>query len=490
MLDLGNLLLPAATAAIQLGDPSCSSSSSSSRPETLDADPDLDGKWSRRLRFAVSTRGTCSVLKRERKVGKKVADGKAPLEDHVQAWKEKKISAGFSEEECFLPFLTNAPRMVDCRICNRCIYPGEEVRCLVTGCREGYHSTCVKHMIGSSTLKPFKCPQHSCFVCKQKAFWRCVRCEVAAHPKCAPWPMDVIYLKNRPGRAVCWRHPSDWRLEKEHADLTSDVGEAFLRLPLPYADQEFKMGSILKDFVENKTEPAPYVHIRRNVYLIKKKRDGTETGGGCTNCDANSTCNENCECRGLSISCSKACHCSDMCRNRPFRKDKKIKVVKTEYCGWGVVALEVMEKGDFVIEYIGEVIDDALCEQRLWDMKRRGDQNFYMCELHKDFTIDATFKGNASRFLNHSCDPNCKLEKWQVDGETRVGVFASRSIDIGEPLTYDYRFVHFGPMVKCHCGASNCQGYLGSKKKINPIPLCWGCKRKRSFMVPRAKTFS
>lgn len=60
------------------------------------------------------------------------------------------------------------------------------------------------------------------------------------------------------------------------------------------------------------------------------------------------------------------------------------------------------------------VIDDALCEQRLWDMKDRGDQNFYMCEIRKDFTIDATFKGNASRFLNHSCDPNCKLEKWLV----------------------------------------------------------------------------
>jgi SET domain-containing protein len=74
-------------------------------------------------------------------------------------------------------------------------------------------------------------------------------------------------------------------------------------------------------------------------------------------------------------------------------------------------------------------------------MKRRGDKNFYMCEISKDFTIDATFKGNTSRFLNHSCDPNCKLEKWQVDGETRVGVFASRSIQVGEHLTYDYRYV-------------------------------------------------
>jgi len=45
-------------------------------------------------------------------------------------------------------------------------------------------------------------------------------------------------------------------------------------------------------------------------------------------------------------------------------------------------------------------------------MKHKGMKDFYMCEIQKDFTIDATFKGNASRFLNHSCNPNCVLEKW------------------------------------------------------------------------------
>lgn len=45
-------------------------------------------------------------------------------------------------------------------------------------------------------------------------------------------------------------------------------------------------------------------------------------------------------------------------------------------------------------------------------MKDQDAKNFYMCEITRDFVIDATFKGNASRFLNHSCAPNCKLEKW------------------------------------------------------------------------------
>lgn len=259
---------------------------------------------------------------------------------------------------------------------------------------------------------------------------------------------------------------------------TSDIEEVFCRLPLPYVDEEFKIDITWKD-AEKKMEPPPYTHIRRNIYLVKKKRDtGVADGIGCTNC--RTECSDDCVCRVQCISCSKACHCRDTCTNRPFRKEKKIKIVKTELCGWGVEAAESISKGEFVIEYIGEVIDDALCEQRLWDMKYKGMKNFYMCEIRKDFTIDATFKGNASRFLNHSCDPNCSLEKWQVEGETRVGVFAARLIEVGEPLTYDYRFVQFGPEVKCHCGAPNCQRYLGTKKRISAIDLFWGTKRRRT----------
>lgn len=267
-------------------------------------------------------------------------------------------------------------------------------------------------------------------------------------------------------------------LNEQHAEATRDIEEVFCRLPLPYADEEFKIDLTWKDLMENKVGPPPYVHIKRNIYLVKKKRDNSDDDIGCMSCS--SECSENCVCRVQYISCSKACHCSETCNNRPFRKEKKIKIVKTEFCGWGVEAAEPINKGEFIIEYIGEVIDDALCEQRLWDMKYRGVQNFYMCEIRKDFTIDATFKGNFSRFLNHSCDPNCMLEKWQVEGETRVGVFAARSIKAGEPLTYDYRFVQFGPEVKCYCGASSCQGYLGTKRKIGKLELCWGSKRKRS----------
>ena len=62
-----------------------------------------------------------------------------------------------------------------------------------------------------------------------------------------------------------------------------------------------------------------------------------------------------------------------------------------------------------------------------------------------------------------------------------------------------HRFVQFGPEVKCHCGAVNCQGYLGAKRKINldilvskkrmlVANLCWGSKQKRSSKIYIAKS--
>ncbi|KAK3221654.1 hypothetical protein Dsin_008679 [Dipteronia sinensis] len=391
------------------------------------------------------------------------------------AW--KKIELRIPQSNCFLPFLVSSKTMVECLLCHKYIFPGEEVICSVRGCQGVYHLLCVKERLRFSKPAKFKCPQHACFICQQKLQWRCVRCPMASHDKCAPWPEKVIRFKDQPGRVVCWRHPANWRLDKQHAVATCDIEEVFCRLPLPYDVEEFKIDLTWKN-LEKKVEPPPYVNIRRNIYLVKKKRDGSDDDIGCTTCT--SDCCENCVCRVQCVSCSKACRCSETCNNRPFRKEKKIKLVKTEFCGWGVEAAEPISKGEFIIEYIGEVIDDATCEQRLWDMKYQGTQNFYMCEIRKDFTIDATFKGNLSRFLNHSCDPNCMLEKWQVEGETRVGVFAAHSIKVGEPLTYDYRFVQFGPEVKCYCGASNCQGFLGTKRKICKLDICWGSKRRRT----------
>ncbi|KAH7573407.1 hypothetical protein JRO89_XS03G0143500 [Xanthoceras sorbifolium] len=254
-----------------------------------------------------------------------------------------------------------------------------------------------------------------------------------------------------------------------------------------------------------KWKPMPYTFIKRNIYLTKRIKRRLEDDGIFCSCSSSpgssSVCDRDCHCGMLLSSCSSGCKCASSCLNKPFqhRPVKKMKLVKTEKCGSGIVADEDIKRGEFVIEYVGEVIDDKTCEERLWKMKHRGETNFYLCEINRDMVIDATYKGNKSRYINHSCCPNTEMQKWIIDGETRIGIFATRDIKKGEHLTYDYhilgygfyakfttagmvsslqnlyllcpmpesnkfsRFVQFGADQDCHCGAVGCRRKLGVK---------------------------
>jgi histone-lysine N-methyltransferase ASH1L len=86
--------------------------------------------------------------------------------------------------------------------------------------------------------------------------------------------------------------------------------------------------------------------------------------------------------------------------------------------------------------------------------------------------IDAT-TGSPARFVNHSCQPNCRMIKWIVSGQPRMALFAGdRPIMTGEELTYDYNFDPFSAknVQICLCGSPNCRGVLGPKPKEVKLP--------------------
>lgn len=86
----------------------------------------------------------------------------------------------------------------------------------------------------------------------------------------------------------------------------------------------------------------------------------------------------------------------------------------------------------------------------------------------QNMIIDATTRGSIARFVNHSCNPNCRMEKWTVDGKPRMALFAGdRNIMTGEELTYDYNFDPYSlkNVQECRCGEKGCRGILGPKPK-------------------------
>lgn len=69
-------------------------------------------------------------------------------------------------------------------------------------------------------------------------------------------------------------------------------------------------------------------------------------------------------------------------------------------------------------------------------------------------------QGNAGRYINHCCDPNCYCRVVTVDGIKHIVLFAWRDVKANEEITYDYKLPIEDVKIICHCGAATCRGYL------------------------------
>ncbi|KAF5467906.1 hypothetical protein F2P56_012110 [Juglans regia] len=177
-------------------------------------------------------------------------------------------------------------------------------------------------------------------------------------------------------------------------------------------------------------------------------------------------CGDECLNRVLNIECVQGtCPCGELCSNQQFQKQRyaKLEWFRSGKKGYGLKLVEDISKGQFLIEYVGEVLDMLAYEARQKDYAFKGHRHFYFMTLNGSEVIDACAKGNLGRFINHSCDPNCRTEKWMVNGEICIGLFALRDIKKDEEVTFDYNYVRvFGAAAKkCYCGAPQCRGYIG-----------------------------
>jgi len=132
------------------------------------------------------------------------------------------------------------------------------------------------------------------------------------------------------------------------------------------------------------------------------------------------------------------CNLGPSCGNRQLtsREVAKCKPVRETGKGWGLVSVHGVQSGNLVLEYVGEVIDEKKKQSRLeaWSIEHPNDPNFYIMSLESGWYIDAREMGNLSRFINHSCDPNCQLSRIIVAGHLRIAIVAIRDVAPGEFL--------------------------------------------------------
>ncbi|CAF0962547.1 unnamed protein product [Adineta ricciae] len=196
-------------------------------------------------------------------------------------------------------------------------------------------------------------------------------------------------------------------------------------------------------------------------------------------CDPNKpdpcSSDEHCLNRMLKYECHPhVCAAGDKCKNQRFQKRNypAQQVFWTAGRGWGLRALVPIKEGEFVNEYLGELITYEETERRVKLARKNNVKDFYFLVLDKDRVIDAGPRGNLSRFANHSCDPNLRTEKWNISGDLRVGLFAIRAIEAGEELTFEYGVeseFRGDTIFHCLCGAETCTGFMGRSKKLGGV---------------------
>lgn len=135
--------------------------------------------------------------------------------------------------------------------------------------------------------------------------------------------------------------------------------------------------------------------------------------------------------------------------------------------GKGAFANRRISKGERLVEYTGERISQDEADSRYPDVPGVAHHTF-LFTLDDDTVLDAAKGGNNSRFINHSCDPNCEA----VIEDERIWIYSLKNIPEGTELVYDYRFIleeRHSPAAKrrypCHCGAKNCRGTILAKKR-------------------------
>ncbi|XP_010471914.1 PREDICTED: histone-lysine N-methyltransferase ASHH2-like isoform X1 [Camelina sativa] len=217
-------------------------------------------------------------------------------------------------------------------------------------------------------------------------------------------------------------------------------------------------------------QKACFKAIKTNQFLHRNRKSQTIDEVMVCHCkpppDGRLGCGEECLNRMLNIEClPSTCPAGELCSNQQFQKRKYVKFERFQSGkkGYGLRLLEDVREGQFLIEYVGEVLDMQSYESRQKEYACKGQKHFYFMTLNGNEVIDAGAKGNLGRFINHSCEPNCRTEKWMVNGEICVGIFSMQDLKKGQELTFDYNYVRvFGAAAKkCYCGSSHCRGYIG-----------------------------
>jgi len=188
--------------------------------------------------------------------------------------------------------------------------------------------------------------------------------------------------------------------------------------------------------------------------------------------------------------CNPSCMCGPNCKTRVVQKGRKVplEIFKTKDRGWGIRSTVDLVQGQFIDTYRGEIITNEEADRRE-EKAPEGKGLSYLYTLDKHvgdmglrtedcYVVDGEYMGGPTRFMNHSCEPNCRqytvsYNKYDIKKYELV-FFAFMPIRAGTELTFDYldkddieddgnktiESSQDRKTMKCYCGSRRCRGQL------------------------------
>ncbi|KAI1953853.1 hypothetical protein LOZ57_000194 [Ophidiomyces ophidiicola] len=178
--------------------------------------------------------------------------------------------------------------------------------------------------------------------------------------------------------------------------------------------------------------------------------------------------------------CSFLCNCASSCMNRVVDRGRtvRLEIFQTENRGFGLKSPDPIQFGQYIDSYCGEVVTKSTVARREKAFPNGGASYFFDLDFWDNdeaYIVDGKKFGSITRFMNHSCKPNCKMfsvsHNHADDSVFGMAFFALYDLPPGTELTFDYdpsweQDIQGGmhevnpEATKCLCGEKTCRRVL------------------------------
>lgn len=141
----------------------------------------------------------------------------------------------------------------------------------------------------------------------------------------------------------------------------------------------------------------------------------------------------------------------------------------TEEKGLGLKTMVEIKKGNFIIKYVGMMLEQINLNLLLAKKQNNKNPKAYLLQVYSKLNIyiNAYQYDSIACYMNYSYELNCKIINWEVGNDYRASFFALEDIQSRTELTLKYQWESSYDLLKTNffCGSSKCNNFINISEK-------------------------